>query len=180
MRFLMAFIMAIANVGKGLWQGVECCWRTGCGLLGLGGSPTVMPPEKIDIPDTYEIKIARDMARGQQRTVDAMLSTPARKVQAWAAALPEHRDTIPLRGLTNEQIDWLEVRLTDDQLKILASEKSEHKINAALAGIEDAIPGVPSVPSPGARKKYGPKIDISDRIQLFRFADMEQRPRQLH
>lgn len=180
MRFLMALIMAIANIGKGFLNGVEWCWRTGWGLLGFGGSPTVMPPQKIDIPDTDEIEIVRDMARGQQRAVDAMLSTPARCVQAWAAALPEQRDTIPLKGLTTDQIDWLEVRLTDDQLKLLATEKSEHKINAALAGIEHAIPGVPSVPSPVMKKKSGPKIDITDRIHRFRFADAEHQARQLH
>lgn len=180
MRFLMAIVMAMANLAKGLWNGAEWCWRNGWGLLGFGGSPTVMPPEQLDLPDNGEVEIARDMARGQQRAVDARLSTPARKVQAWAAALPEQRDTIPLRGLTDDQIDWLEVRLTDEQLKILASEKSEHKINAALAGIEDAIPGVPSVPSPIATKKNGPRIDISDRIHAFRFGDTEHQPRHLH
>lgn len=180
MRFLMALIMAIANLGKGLWQGVEWCWRTGWGLLGFGGSPTVMPPTQLDLPETDEIEIVRDMARDQQRVIDATLSTPARKVQAWAAALPEQRDTIPLKGLTDDQVDWLEVRLTDAELKILAAEKSEHKVNAALAGIEDAIPGVPSVPSPKNKKKSGPKIDISDRIHRFRFADAEHQPRQLH
>lgn len=180
MRFLMALIMAIANMGKGLWQGVEWCWRTGCGLLGLGGSPTVMPPTQLDLPETDEIEIVRDMARGQQRAIDSTRSTPARKVRAWAAALPEQRDTIPLSALTDDQIDWLEVRLTDEQLKLLAAEKSEHKINAALAGIEDAILGVPSVPSRSMKKKCRPSIDISDRIHRFRFADAEHQPRQLH
>lgn len=179
MRFLMALIMAIANMGKGLWHGVKWCWRTGCGLFGLGGSPTVMPPKQLDLPDTDEIDIVRDMARGRQRAVDAMLSTPARRVQAWAAALPEQRDTIPLRGLTEDQVDWLEVRLTDDELMLLAAEKSEHKINAALAGIEDAIQGVRSVPSPRPKKKYGPKIDISNRINRFRLGELNQ-PHQVH
>lgn len=140
----------------------------------------MMPPKQLDLPDTDEIEIVRDMARGQQKAVDAMLSTPARRVQAWAAALPEQRDTIPLKGLTDDQIDWLEVRLSDDQLKVLASEKSEHKVNAALAGIEDAIPGVPSVPSPKTKKKSGPRIDISDRIHAFRFGNTEHQPRHLH
>ncbi|MFL0693394.1 MAG: hypothetical protein ACJLUP_15255 [Agrobacterium tumefaciens] len=179
MRFLMALMMAIANIGKGFLNGIEWCWRTGWGLLGFGGSPTVMPPQKIEIPDTDEVEIVRDMARGQQRAVDAMLSTPARCVQAWAAALPEQRDTIPLRGLTEDQIDWLEVRLTDNELKLLADEKSEHKINAALAGIEDAIHGVRSVPSPGPKTKSGPKIDISGRVHKFRAGELNQ-PHQLH
>lgn len=180
MRFLWAIIMALANLGKGIWNSAEWCWRNGWGLLGFGPTPTVMPPQKLYLPDTDEIEIVREMARGQQRAVDAMLSTPARRVQAWAAALPEQRDTIPLRGLTDDQIDWLEVRLTDEELTLLAAEKSEHKVNAALAGIEDAIPGVPSVPSPGAKNKSGPKIDISNRIHRFRFADTEHQPRQLH
>lgn len=180
MRFLMALIMAIANLGKGIWNSAEWCWRTGWGLLGFGPSPTVMPPKQVDLPDTDEIEIVRDMARDQQRALDAMLSTPARCVQAWAAALPEQRDTIPLRGLTDDQIDWLEVRLTDEELKLLAAEKLEHKVNAALAGIEDAILGVPSAPSPTAKRKSGPKIDISNRIHDFRFAGALHQPRQLH
>ncbi|KPF43031.1 hypothetical protein [Rhizobium sp. AAP43] len=180
MRFLMAIVMAMANLAKGLWNGAEWCWRNSWGLLGFGGSPTVMPPKQLDLPDTDEVEIVRDTVRNQQRAIDAMLSTPARKVQAWAAALPEQRDTIPLSGLTDDQIDWLEIRLTDEQLEILAAEKSEHKVNAALAGIEDAILGVPSVPSHSMKKKSRPSIDISDRIHRFRFADAEHQPRQLH
>lgn len=179
MRFLMAIMMAMANLAKSFWNGAEWCWRTGWGLLGFGGSPTVMPPTQLDMPETDEIEIVRDMARGQQRAIDATLSTPARKVQAWAAALPEQRDTIPLSGLTDDQIDWLEVRLTDEQLKLLAAEKSEHKINAALAGIEDAILGVPSVPSPKVKKQPGPRVDISGRIHTFRLGELTQPP-QLH
>lgn len=180
MRFLWAILMALANMGKGLWNAADWCWRTGWGLLGFGPSPTVMPPQHLDLPNTNDLDLVRDMARGQQKAVNAMLLTPARKVQAWAAALPEQRDTIPLKGLTDDQIDWLEVRLTDEELKLLAAEKSEHKVNAALAGIEDAILGVPSVPSPTAKKKSGPKIDISNRIHDFRFAGALHQPRQLH
>jgi len=182
MRFLWALIMAIANLGKnglvGLWHFGDYCWRTAWSWLpGGGGSGTVMPPKKLDLPDVDEAKYVRDRAADQQKAADYILSSPERVVQAWAQASPEHRDTIPLTRLTPDQIDWLEVHLTDDQRKILGSEKSERKIAEALAGREDVIFGVPSV-GQIRRKKSDPFI--TDRITAFRAGGLERQPIYAH
>ena len=177
MRFIWAIIMAMASLGKnglvGLWNIGDACWRTAWSWLpGGGGGGTVMPPKQLDLPDIDEAYDAKSAAADQQRAADYMLSSPARRVQAWAQASKEARATIPLTKLTDDQIDWLEVRLSDDQLKILAAEKSEFKIEAALAGQEGAIPGVTSVPT--VKKKSGP--DLTDRIQEFRMNGIERPP----
>ena len=183
--FFVALVMAIANLAtnvcKGMWTAtwkfVDGCWRTAWSWLpGGGGGGTAMPPKRLDLPDADEAKEVKDMAADQQRAADSILSSPARVVMAWARASKEGRDTIPLHRLSDEQIDWLEVRLTEDELKILASEKSEYKIAAALAGQEDAILGVPSVPRP--KRKSGP--DLSDRIADFRAGGFERPPAYIH
>lgn len=163
--FIRAIVMMIANMAKGpltaLWNVADACWRTAWSWLpGSNGSGTVMPPKKLDLPDAQDAHDAKFEAQDQQRAADYMLSSPARCVQAWAQASKEARATIPLTKLTDDQIDWLEVRLSDDQLKILAAEKSEFKIEAALNGQEGVIMGVPSVPT--VKKKSGP--DLTDRI----------------
>lgn len=175
--FFMALVMAMANLAKGTltsaWNFLDWSWRTAWSWLpGGGGGGTVMPPQKLDLPDVDEAEYVKDRAADQQRAADYILSSPERVVQAWAQASPEHRDTIPLTRLTDDQIDWLEVRLTDDQLKILAAEKSEIRVAAALAGQEDAIFGVPSVPL--RKRKSGP--DLSDRIAEFRMSGIERPP----
>lgn len=135
-----------------------------------------MPPKKLDLPDVEEAHEAKEAAANQQMAADYMLSSPERVVQAWARATKAERDTISLSKLTTDQIDWLEVRLTDDQIAVLAAEKSEFKIAAALAGQEDAIAGVPSVPT--QRKKSGP--DLTDRISDFRMGGIERPPAYVH
>lgn len=177
MRFLWALIQAMANLAKpgltALWNFGDACWRAAWSWLpGSGGSGTVMPPKKLDLPDVEEVHEAKFAAEDQQRAADLMLSSPARTVQAWARASKSERDTIPLTKLTDDQIDWLEVRLTDDQIKLLAAEKSEFNVEAALAGQDGAIFGVPSVPT--TKRKSGP--DLTDRIQEFRMAGIERPP----
>lgn len=176
MRFLWALIQAMANLAKpgltALWNFGDACWRTAWSWLPGGGGGTVMPPKKLDLPDIDEAHDAKFEAQDQQCAADLMLSSPARVVQAWTRASKEEREVIPLTKLTTDQIDWLEVRLTDDQIKLLANEKSEFKIEAALAGTDGAIFGVPSVPT--ARKKSGP--DLTDRIAEFRLGGIERPP----
>ncbi|MBY5684808.1 hypothetical protein HFO32_22050 [Rhizobium leguminosarum] len=180
MRFLWALIMAMANFAKGpltaAWSAADWCWRTAWSWVpGGGGSGTVMPAKHIDLPDADIAVEAKAEAQDQQRAADYILSSPERVAMAWARSTPAERDTIPLTKLTDDQIDWLEVRLTDDQLKILALEKSEYKVAAALAGQEGAIIGVPSVPR---QKKSGP--DISGRIMNFRAGGLERPPAYAH
>jgi len=177
MRFFWALIQAIANLAKpgltALWNFGDAAWRTACSFIPFGGgSGTVMPPKKLDLPDINEAHEVKDVAQDQQIAADLMLSSPARVVQAWARASKSERDTIPLTKLSTDQIDWLEVRLSDDQIKILAAEKSEFKIEAALNGQEGAVFGVPSVPT--VRKKSGP--NLSDRIAEFRMNGIERPP----
>lgn len=170
--FRMIAIAMARALGKG-FDGVEWLWRTGCSLLPFGGgSGTVMPPKTIDLPDIDEAHDAKAAAEDQHRAADYMLSSAARVVQAWTRASKEERDAIPLTKLTTDQIDWLEVRLTDDQIKILATEKSEFKIEAALNGQEGAIFGVPSVLT--RTKKSG--LDLTDRIADFRMNGIERPP----
>ncbi|MBY5820036.1 hypothetical protein HFN60_31075 [Rhizobium leguminosarum] len=185
MRFLKALLMAMAtlamDVGKGAWSAswkfVDGCWRMAWSWLpGGGGGGTAMPPAKLDLPDVDEAHEAKEAAANQQKAADYMLSSPERVVQAWARATKDERDSIPLTKLTDDQIDWLEVRLSDDQIKILASEKSEFKVSAALAGQEDAIPGVPSVPL--KKRKSGP--DLSGRIADFRAVGFERPSAYVH
>jgi len=177
----MALLMAMANLAKGgvagLWNIADKCWQTAWSWLpGGGGGATVMPPKTLDLPDVDEAHEAKDAAANQQRAADYMLSSPERVVLAWARASKDERDSIPLTKLSTDQIDWLEVRLTDDQIAVLAAEKSEFKISAALAGQEDAIPGVPSVPV--KKRKTGP--DLSDRISEFRLNGIERPPAYVH
>lgn len=184
MRFLKALLMAMANLAintaKGAWsaswQFIDGCWRMAWSCLPSVGGGTAMPPKTLDLPDVDEAHEAKEAAATQQKAADYMLSSPERVALAWARATKDERDTIPLAKLTEEQIDWLEVRLTDDQLKILASEKSEFRVAAALAGQEDAIPGVPSVP--GKKRKSGP--DITNRISDFRMSGIERPPAYVH
>lgn len=174
--FIRAIIMMMAAAGKNgisaLWNFGDAAWRTAWSWLPGGGGGTVMPPKKLDLPDIEEAHEVKFAAEDQQRAADLMLSSPARCVQAWARASKEERATIPLTKLTTDQIDWLEVRLSDDQLKILAAEKSEFKVAAALAGQDGAIFGVPSVPS--AKRKSG--LDLTDRIADFRMNGIERPP----
>lgn len=177
MRFFWALIQAMTNLAKpgltALWNFGDACWRTACSWIpGSGGSGTVMPPKTLDLPDVDEAHEVKAAAEDQQRAAALMLSSPARVVQAWARSSKTERDTIPLTKLTDDQVDWLEVRLTDDQIRILAAEKSEFKVEAALAGHEGAIFGVPSVPTAG--KKSGP--DLTDRIHDFRLGGIERPP----
>lgn len=179
--FIRALIMTMANLGKnglvGLWHIGDACWRTAWSWLpGGSGTATVMPPKTLDLPDVGEAHEVKAAAEDQQIAADLMLSSPPRVALAWARASKSERDTIPLTRLTTDQIDWLEVRLSDDQLKILASEKSEFRVAAALAGQEGAIFGVPSVPSP--KKKSGP--NLSDRIAEFRANGIERPPSYVH
>ncbi len=183
MRFLKALLMAMAtfamDIGKGAWSAswkfVDGCWRMAWSWLPSAGGGTAMPPKTLDLPDVDEAHEAKEAAANQQQA-DYMLSSPERVVQAWARASKAERDTIPLSKLTTDQIDWLEVRLNDAQIATLAAEKSEFKIAAALAGQEDAIPGVPSVPRP--KRKSGP--DLSDRIAEFRSVGIERPPAYVH
>ncbi|WP_322886520.1 hypothetical protein U8C31_18315 [Sinorhizobium medicae] len=172
----MAIVMAMANMLAAGGKGLDWCWRRFCGLLPGGGGGTVMPSSKIDLPDADVVTEAREAAQEQQRAADYILSSPERVAQAWAQASPEHRDTIPLTKLTPDQIDWLEVHLSDDQLKVLASEKSERKVAEALAGREDVIFGLPSV---GQTKKKSDPI-LSDRIAAFRAGGLEKPPAYVH
>lgn len=181
MRFLQALLMAMANLAKGTltsaWNFLDWSWRTAWSWLpGGGGGGTVMPPRKLDLPDADDAREAKEQAAGQQRAADYLLSSPERVALAWARASKEERDSIPLTKLTDDQIDWLEVRLTDDQIKILAAERSEYKVAAALAGQEDAILGVPSVPV--RKRKSGP--DLSGRIMDFRSGGIERPPAYVH
>lgn len=136
-----------------------------------------MPPRHLDLPDVEEAHDAQEAAASQQRVSDYLLSTPERVAQAWAQASPDRRDTIPLSLLTPDQIDWLEVHLTDEQLKIIAAEKSERKIAEAMAGREDVIFGVPSV---GQIKKRKSDPFIADRIAAFRNGGLERPPVYAH
>ncbi|WP_156392495.1 hypothetical protein [Rhizobium sp. Root482] len=177
----MALIMAMANLAKGsvagLWSFADWCWQTAWSWLpGGGGGGTAMPPKTLDLPDIDEAHDAKEAAANQQKAADYMLSSPERVVLAWARATKDERDSIPLTRLSTDQIDWLEVRLTDDQIKILADEKSEFRVAAALAGQEDSIPGLPSVPL--KRKKSGP--DLTDRISDFRMRGIERPPAYVH
>jgi len=175
--FLMAILMTMARLAEGGLKGFEWCWQRFLGLLPGGGGGTVMPPARLDLPDVDEAHEAKEAAAGQQRAADYLLSSPERVVQAWAQASPEHRDEISLTSLTPDQIDWLEVHLSDDQLKILASEKSERKIGEALAGREDVIFGVPSV---GQIKKKKSDPVLADRIAAFRVGGLERPPAFVH
>lgn len=174
--FFAAILMAMVRLAEGGIKGFEWCWQRFLGLLPGGGGGTVMPPKHLDLPDVDEAHEAKQEAADQQRAADYILSSPERVVMAWARASKEGRDTIPLAKLSEEQIDWLEVRLTDEQIKILAAEKSEFKVAAALAGQEDAILGVPSVPI--RKRKSGP--DLTDRIMDFRMGGIERPPAYVH
>jgi len=174
--FFMAVLMAMANLAKGTltsaWNFLDWSWRIALSCLpGGGGSGTVMPPKTLDLPDVDEAAYVKDRAADQQRAADYILSSPERVAMAWAQASPEHRDTIPLTRLTPNQIDWLEVHLADDQIKILASEKSERRVAEALAGREDVIFGLPSV---GQIKKRKSDPVLSDRIAAFRSGRIER------
>lgn len=176
--FFAAILMAMVRLAEGGLKAFDWCWRTFCSMLpGRGGGGTAMPPKRLDLPDADEAKEVKDMAADQQRAADSILSSPARVVQAWARASKENRDTIPLTKLTPEQIDWLEVHLTDEQLKLLGSEKSEYKVADALAGREDVILGVPSV---GQFKKRKSDPLIADRIAAFRTGGLERPPAYTH
>lgn len=175
--FFAAIVMAMMRLAEGGLKSFEWCWQRFLNLLpGGGGGGTMMPPKTLNLPDVEEARYVKDRASDQQKAADYILSSPERVAMAWAQASPEHRDAIPLTKLTDDQIDWLEIRLTDDQLKILASEKSEFKVAAALAGQEDAILGVPSVPV--KKRKSGP--DLSDRIAEFRMNGIERPPAYVH
>lgn len=175
--FFAAVLMAMMKLAEGGLKAVEWTWHRFLNLLpGGGGSGTVMAPRKLDLPDADEAHEAKEAAADQQRAADYMLSSPERVALAWARASKMDRDTIPLTKLSEDQIDWLEVRLTDDQLKILATEKSEQKVAQALAGEEDAIFGVPSVPV--RKRKSGP--DLTDRIMDFRMGGIERPPAYAH
>lgn len=123
--FFSAILIGLMRLAEGGLKGFEWCWRTAWSFWPFGGGGgTVMPPQKLDLPDVDEAHDAKEAAASQQRAADYILSSPERVVQAWAQASPENRDEISLTSLTPDQIDWLEVHLTDEQLKILASEKS--------------------------------------------------------
>lgn len=171
MRFLQAILMAMLRFAEGGIRAFEWFWQGFLGLLpGGGGSRTVMPTRVLDLPDVEDAYEAKAAAQDHQRAAHYILSSPERVALAWARATKEERDTIPLTKLSTNQVDWLEVHLSDDQLKILAAEKSELKVAAALAGQEDAIPGVPSVPV--KKRKSGP--DLSGRITDFRLSKIER------
>lgn len=174
--FFAAILMAMIRLAEGGIKGFEWCWQRFLNLLPGGGGGTVMPPRKLDLPDVDDAHEAISAAQDQQRAADYTLSSPEKVALAWARATKEQRDTIPLTKLSTDQIDWLEVRLTDHQLKILAAEKSEFKVAAALNGQEDAIFGVPSVPK--GKKKSGP--NLSDRIADFRAGGIERPPAFVH
>lgn len=175
--FFAAVLMAMMRLTEGGLKSVEWCWQRFLGLLPGGGGGTVMPPKTLDLPDVDEAAYAKERAAGQQRAADYILSSPERVAMAWAQASPEHRDTIPLTRLTPDQIDWLEVHLTDDQIKILASERSERKVAAALAGREDVISGVPSV---GQIKNRKSDPVLVGRIAAFRSGGIERPPAYVH
>lgn len=175
--FFAAILMAMMRLAEGGIKSFEWCWRQFCGLLPWSGGGTVMPPAKLDLPDVDEAHDAKEAAASQQRAVECLLSTPERVAQAWAQASTENRDVIPLSLLTPDQIDWLEVHLTDEQLKIIASEKSERKVAEALAGREDVIFGVPSV---GQIKKKKSDPVLTDRIAAFRAGGLERPPAYVH
>lgn len=174
--FFMAVLMAMTNLARGGLNALDWCWRAAWSWLPGGGGGTAMPPAKLDLPDVDDAHEAKAAAKDQQLAADYILSSPERVAMAWARASNEDRDTIPLTKLSTDQIDWLEVRLTDDQIKILAAEKSEHKVAQALAGQEGAIFGLPSVPS--RKKKSGP--DLSGRIAEFRAGGLERPPAFVH
>lgn len=177
MRFLQAILIGLLKLAEGGIKAFEWGWQRFLNLLpGGGGGGTVMPPRKLDLPDVDDMHEAKAEAADQQRAADYILSSPERVALAWARATKDERDAIPLTKLTTDQIDWLEVRLTDDQLKILAAEKSEHKVAQALAGQENAIFGVPSVPV--RKRKSGP--DLTDRIMDFRIGGIERPPAYVH
>lgn len=178
MRFLQAILMAMLKLAEGGMKGLEWLWRFGCGFLpGAGGGGTMMPPARLNLPDADEAQEAKEAAADQQRASDYILSSPARVALAWARASKQDRDTIPLTKLTAEQVDWLEVHLSDAQLKALATEKSEFKVADALAGREDVIFGVPSV---GQIKKRKSDPVIADRIEAFRAGGLERPPAFVH
>jgi hypothetical protein len=183
MGILMAIARALANVAKGtataVWNVADWGWRAVWSLWPLsgGGSGAVMPPKKLDLPDVEEAHEAKAVAAAQHRAADFTLSSPERVAQAWARASKEDRDTLPLTKLTTEQIDWLEVHLSNEQIKILANERSETKVAAALAGREDAIFGVPSVGQTREKKSDGA---LTDRIAAFRAGGIEKPPAFLH
>ncbi|MGI0524025.1 hypothetical protein [Rhizobium giardinii] len=177
MRFLQAILVGLMKLAEGGLKGMEWLWYTAWRLWPFGGGGgTVMPAKHLDLPDVDEAKETKEMAADQQRAADCILSSPERVALAWARATEDERDAIPLTKLTTDQIDWLEVRLTDEQLKILAAEKSECKVAQALAGQEDAIFGVPSVPV--RKRKSGP--DLTDRIMDFRMGGIERPPAFVH
>lgn len=176
MRILQAILMGLLKLAEGGLKGLEWFWRAAWSWLPGGGGGTVMPPRKLDLPDVDEAVEAKEAAADQQRAADYVLSSPERVAMAWARASKAERDTIPLTRLSGDQIDWLEVRLSDDQLNILAAEKSELKVAAALAGQEGAIFGVPSVPK--GKNKFGP--NLSDRIADFRAGGIERPPAFVH
>ncbi len=175
--FFAGILMAMMKLAEGGLKSFEWCWQRFLHLLpGGGGGGSVMPPKTLDLPDVDEAKYVKDRAADQQRAADYILSSPERVVMAWARASKTERDTIPLTKLSDDQIDWLELRLTDDQIKILAAEKSEQKVAQALAGQANAILGVPSVPV--RSRKSGP--DLTDRIAEFRMGEIERPPAYVH
>ena len=174
--FFAAIMMAMMRLAEGGLKSFEWCWQRFLGLLPGGGGGTVMPAKTLDLPDVNEAEFIKDRAADQQRAADYILSSPERVAMAWARASKAERDTIPLTKLSDDQIDWLEVRLTDDQIKILAAEKSEQKVAQALAGQADAILGVPSVPV--RIQKSGP--DLTNRIAAFRAGGIERPPVYVH
>jgi hypothetical protein len=175
--FFMVILMVVARLAEGGIKAFDWCWNRFLGLLPGGGGGTVMPPRHLDLPDVVEAHDAQEAAASQQRAADYLLSTPERIAQAWAQATPDHRDTIPLSLLTPDQIDWLEIHLSDEQLKIIASEKSERKVAEALTGREDVIFGVPSV---GQIKRRKSDPALSDRIAAFRAGGLERPPAYMH
>ena len=175
--FFAAIMMAMMRLAEGGLKGFEWCWHRFLNHLpGGSGGGSVMPPKTLDLPDVDEAESIKDRAADQQRAADYILSSPERVAMAWARASKAERDTIPLTKLSDDQIDWLEVRLTDDQIKILAAEKSEQKVAQALAGQAEAILGVPSVPV--RIRKSGP--DLTDRIAAFRSDGIERPPVYVH
>ncbi|WP_062584602.1 hypothetical protein [Rhizobium sp. Leaf311] len=158
MRFLMALIMAMANLAKGsvvgLWNVADKCWQTAWSWLpgGGGGSAT---PRPLDLPSKDVFEIDRSLEEGHQRSADILANTSqAMQIKLFAAAKPDDRFMTDLSLLEPGQQEWLAALSTNERAMRSISEAPESKILMLLGGHDGAVDGL------DAPKNEKPKASI--------------------
>lgn len=169
MRFLMALLMAMANLAKGgvsgLWNFADKCWQTAWSWLpgGGGGSAT---PQPLDLPSREVFEIDRSIEESHQRAADGLSNSgPAMQIKLFAAAKSDNRFGIDLSLLDSGQQEWLSAISTNERSMRALSEAPESKILMLLGGHDGAVEGI-SAPENERPKDVIPRL--VSRIDDFR------------